>query len=177
MSPQEITDILRTKFGSAVTAPDVEGKHPNVTVTPEALHNVALFLRDDPRLAMNMLRCVSGLDGHPEPWLEVVYELISMRPAAPGALWENAGTFALRVRIPRDKPTLRSVVDVWPAADWHERETYDLFGIAFAQHPDLRRILCPDDWAGWPLRKDYEFPSEYHGIPGSTEFGQVSPRH
>ena len=62
-----------------------------------------------------------------------------------------------------------SVVRFWPAADWHEREAYDMFGIVFDGHPDLRRILCADDWEGFPLRKDYVFPREYHGIPASVE--------
>jgi NADH-quinone oxidoreductase subunit C len=85
--------------------------------------------------------------------------------------------FAVRVRVPRDGGHIASVADVWPAADWHEREVFDMFGVIFDGHPDFRRILCPDDWVGYPLRKDYEFPLEYHGIPGTTEFGQKSPRH
>ena len=61
-----------------------------------------------------------------------------------------------------------SVTDIWPAAEWHERETFDLLGVSFDEHPDLRRILCPDDWVGHPLRKDYVFPTEYEGIPAAT---------
>jgi NADH-quinone oxidoreductase subunit C len=94
--------------------------------------------------------------------------------------------FAVHVRVPRDKPLIPSVADVWRAADWHEREAYDLMGIVFENHPDSvtdhdgthpRRILCPDDWEGHPLRKDYKFPMEYHGIPAVTEFGQTRPVH
>ncbi len=171
MSPQEIADILKTRFPAAIAGADLESKHPSITVAAEAWHDVALFLRDDPRLEMNMLRCISGLDGHPEPWLEAVFELISMRAGADnenGAsapIWQNGGTIAIRVRIPREGGSIRSVADVWPAADWHEREAYDLVGINFTEHPDFRRILCPDDWVGHPLRKDYVFPKEYHGIP------------
>ncbi len=67
----------------------------------------------------------------------------------------GAGIF-LKTEIPRDKPTIETLTDLWPAADWQEREVYDLFGIEFAGHPDLRRILLPDDWVGFPLRKDYQ---------------------
>jgi len=84
---------------------------------------------------------------------------------------------AVRLRVPRDGGHLPSVADIWPAADWHEREVFDLFGVIFDGHPDPRRILCPDDWVGHPLRKDYEHPLEYHSIPATTEFGQKSPRH
>jgi NADH-quinone oxidoreductase subunit C len=75
----------------------------------------------------------------------------------------------VKVYCPRENPRVPSVVDVWKAADWHEREAFDMFGIIFDGHPDLRRILCADDWVGYPLRKDYVFPREYHGIPGSVE--------
>ena len=100
---------------------------------------------------------------------------------APGesndGLWTLDNVFAIRVEVPRSSATIPSVAALWPAADWHEREAYDMFGIEFTDHPDLRRILCPDDWVGYPLRKDYEFPLEYHGIPATTEFELTNPRH
>ena len=92
----------------------------------------------------------------------------------------------IKVKVPRDNPHVASVADVWPTADWHEREAYDLMGIVFDGHPDSvedsdgrhpRRILCPDDWVGHPLRKDYVFPMEYHGIPAVTEYEQTRPIH
>ena len=70
----------------------------------------------------------------------------------------------VRAWVPREKSEIETVSSIWPAADWHERETYDLMGVVFLNHPDPRRILCPEDWVGFPLRKDYEFPKEYHGI-------------
>ena len=79
----------------------------------------------------------------------------------------------LKTQLPRwqgdvagQLPDLPSVVGVWRTADWHEREVYDLSGVNFTGHPDLRRILCPEDWEGYPLRKDYQMPLEYHGIRG-----------
>ena len=68
--------------------------------------------------------------------------------------------------MPGRLPEVASLAGVWRTADWHEREVYDLSGVSFTGHPDLRRILCPEDWVGHPLRKDYEMPLEYHGIRG-----------
>jgi NADH-quinone oxidoreductase subunit C len=168
LAPQEIVDILKTAFPQAVVDAPLEPLHPAVTVTPEAWHDVALLLRDDPRLGLNMLRCISGVDLHPEPQIELVYELIAMQPGEAGELWRDGGQIAVRVRVPRDGGHVRSVADVWPAAEWHEREAFDLLGVKFDEHPDLRRILCPDDWVGYPLRKDYEYPKEYEGIPAAA---------
>ena len=95
----------------------------------------------------------------------------------PTSLITTTVEFAIRVVVDRNDPVIPSVADIWPTADWHEREAYDLMGIRFSNHPDLRRILCPDDWEGHPLRKDYEFPLEYHGIPGTTESELPNPRH
>jgi NADH-quinone oxidoreductase subunit C len=71
----------------------------------------------------------------------------------------------LSVRMPRENPQVQSVALVWTTAEWGERETYDFYGIDFVDHPDLRRILLPEDWEGWPLRKDYQMPSRYHDVP------------
>ncbi len=99
-----------------------------------------------------------------EPHLEVVYHLCSI---------VRKHRFVVKVLLPRWKddrpgelPEVPSVAAIWPAADWHEREVFDLSGVMFTGHPDLRRILLADDWVGHPLRKDYEFPLEYHGIRG-----------
>ncbi|MHB9044503.1 MAG: NADH-quinone oxidoreductase subunit C [Pirellulales bacterium] len=100
----------------------------------------------------------------PGPRVEVVYHLTSLT---------HQHRLVLKVALPRWKggepgqePELPSVSCVWRTADWHERELFDLVGVIFTGHPDLRRILCPEDWAGHPLRKDYEMPAEYHGIRG-----------
>jgi len=86
---------------------------------------------------------------------EVVYHLASL---------SHGHRIVLKAIVPRDDPHIASVAAIYPTANWHERETYDLMGIVFDGHPDLRRILLPDDWEGHPLRKDYVFPESYHGI-------------
>lgn len=177
MTPELIADTLKTQFPDAVVGAAMDSLHPSITIAAERWRDVATFLRDDPRLRLNMLRCLSGVDRLAEDVIELVYELVSMQPGGRGGLWNAESIIAIRLRVPREGGHAPTVADIWPAADWHEREVYDLFGVVFDDHPDLRRILCPDDWVGYPLRKDYEFPLEYHGIPGTTEFGQKSPRH
>ena len=96
--------------------------------------------------------------------MELVYHLSSIATKL---------TLVIKVKIPRWKdeatqqlPEIPSVASVWTTAIWHEREVYDLSGVNFIGHPELKRILCPDDWEGHPLRKDYEMPLEYHGMRG-----------
>lgn len=178
MAPEEVLDILRHEFASEVTQVVAGGIHPHAVVRPAAWHDVALFLRDDPRLHFDWLRCISGVDHIEERLFTIVYDLhATRRSERPEGLWTVHAEIAIKVRVARDRPHVPSVADVWPAADWHEREVYDLLGVIFDGHPDLRRILCCEDWVGHPLRKDYEFPLEYHGIPAVTEYGQSRPRH
>lgn len=177
MAPEEIADLLKDTFGDAVRASVMDSNHPAILVTADRWSEIARFLRDDERLQLNMLRCISGVDRLADNEIEVIYDLVSMRPAAPDGVWVAANEIAIKVRVPRDGGHVPTVSDVWPAADWHEREVFDLLGVTFDNHPDHRRILCPDDWVGHPLRKDYEYPLEYHGIPGTTEYGQKSPVH
>lgn len=187
MTPEEIADILKDKFGDKLTGQKFETAHPHVVVAQDAWHEVAVFLRNDERLKFDMLRCISAVDLLEDEQFEAVYDLHSTNGALNAAQnWTERHEFCVRVRVPRDKPHIDSVADVWIAADWHEREAYDLMGIVFDGHPDSvegpqgphpRRILCPDDWIGHPLRKDYVFPMEYNGIPAVTEHGQTRPIH
>jgi NADH-quinone oxidoreductase subunit C len=118
-----------------------------IYIRPEALARVCEFLRDEPGLTFNYLSDVTALDLYPnEPRFEVVYHLLSL---------QTAERLRLKVRTGGENPCVDSLVPVYPSANAFEREVYDLFGIQFAGHPYLRRILLPEEWEGHPLRKDY----------------------
>ncbi len=170
---QNLLAKLQSQFGAGVTGGNFEALDPWVEVTPEALVEVCTYLKNEKSLDFKMCNCITVVDYcEPDPkkakkvdWqphLEVVYHLSSIT---------HKHTLVVKVHLPRWKddvegqlPEVPSVAGVWRTADWHERETYDLSGVHFVGHPDLRRILCPEDWVGHPLRKDYEMPLEYHGI-------------
>lgn len=160
MKPLEINQFLCDRFGGAIAASFPDDKHPRVHIAAADLLPVADFLYRQPSLKMNWLANLSGVDYVAEGKLAVVYDLWSL---------EHRHAFAVKAFVPRVDPHLPSICHLWRAADWHEREAFDLLGIVFDGHPDLRRIVCADDWVGHPLRKDYVFPREYHGIPGSVE--------
>jgi NADH-quinone oxidoreductase subunit C len=187
MTPEEIAKLLKERFWDRITGADFCTAHPHVEVAPQAWPDVARFLRSDERLRFNLLRSISAVHMPEDSQLWAIYDLLacSGEPNS-GELWTKRHAFCVKVKVPCDDPHIPSVADVWPTADWHEREAYDLMGIVFDGHPDSvdgpdgphpRRILCPDDWAGHPLRKDYVFPMEYHGIPAVTEYEQTRPVH
>jgi NADH-quinone oxidoreductase subunit C len=175
MSGDQFLASLQQRFGNAITGSNLSAIDPWIEVAPEGLVAVCTYLRDDPNLKFEMLNCITAVDYFEpdakkaakvdwEPHLELVYHLSSIR---------KKHTIVVKVRLPRWKndqpgelPEVPSVTGVWSTADWHEREVYDLSGVRFLGHPNLRRILCPEDWVGHPLRKDYEMPLEYHGIRG-----------
>ena len=118
-----------------------------LVVPRERLRNVCGFLRDEPGLEFDFLSDVSVTDRFPqEPRFEMNYQLLSI---------STRQSLRLRVRLQGSDPLVDTVTTIWPGAGWHEREAYDLFGVRFAGHPDLRRILMPENWEGHPLRKDY----------------------
>ena len=160
MTTSQIADLLQQKFAAKIVAAFPADKHPRVHIDAADVRAVCEFLYREPSLKLDWLQNLSGVDYVADDKMCVVYDLWS---------FDHRHTFAVKAYCPRDNPHIPSVADLWPAADWHEREAYDLFGIDFPGHPDLRRILCADDWEGFPLRKDYQFPREYHGIPASVE--------
>jgi NADH-quinone oxidoreductase subunit C len=116
-------------------------------VTRDKILDVARLVRDDPALDYDFLSDICGVDwpGRAQRF-EVVYHLYSLR---------HNSRLRVKVRLTEDDPRLPSVTEVWPTANWHEREAFDMFGIEFVGHPDLRRILNPDDFEGFPYRKDF----------------------
>lgn len=177
MVPEEIAKLLQNEWPDAVVEVAIQGSHPGVKVKGESWPTLAEFLRDDPRLRLNFLRCISSLDLLAADKFACVYDLCQVPTDNPMELKTRTHTFAVRIEVDRNNPVIPSVAHVWPAAEWHEREAFDLMGITYSNHPDLRRILCADDWVGHPLRKDYEYPLEYHGIPATTEFELTNPTH
>ena len=173
MSGGTLIDRLQKQFGKMIVGSKLDALDPWIEVRPEGLVAVSQFLKKDPQFRFDMLNCITAVDyfhtdpkkaakSEWEPHLEMVYHLSSI---------SLKHTLVLKVKLPRwqndepgNLPELPSVSGVWRTADWHEREVYDLSGVFFTGHPDLRRILCPEDWVGYPLRKDYELPLEYHGI-------------
>ncbi|HYF48058.1 MAG TPA: NADH-quinone oxidoreductase subunit C [Planctomycetota bacterium] len=147
----------KTRF-PALEAPPLEAGE-RICVLPSAeAHAVLKFLKEDPELHFDSLMTLAGADTGKEFW--VVYPLHSMT---------HRHRFLCKVVLPRDNPECDSVVDLWAGANFFEREAFDLYGIKFRNHPDLRRIINPPDWEGWPGRKDYQFPREYHGIETERE--------
>lgn len=154
MEVQAIFDRMKEKFGDAVVELQGEGFSPAfAVVAPAAVKEVSRFLKEDPDLSFDSLMCLSGVDYKDK--FAVAYHLHSLK---------HRHAFGLKVMLPRESPSLPSVDDVWPAANFQEREVFDLFGIGFEGSKDLRRILLPEDWEGHPLRKDYKYPDFYHGI-------------
>ena len=155
MTFQEIAARLQSTFGDAVLEARSEGVvEPSVKVAPAKLREVALLLRSDPDMRFDYLMCLSGMDQGKET-LGVVYHLSSMT---------HLHKLTLKTDVPVSDPKVATVSDIWPTANWHEREAWDLLGIVFTGHPDLRRILLPEDYPGHPLRKDFKVPEFYNGM-------------
>ncbi|MDB5131445.1 MAG: nuoC [Mucilaginibacter sp.] len=162
MSFDEITQLLTDKFGADVIAgTETGGLQPALLIHPDHITAVCLELRNNPNTYFDFLSCLTGVDyGTEENRFGVVYHLASIP-------YQTQLTLKISKENNRnlnDLPAFPSITSVYRTADWHEREAYDLIGIFFEGHPDLRRILLPDDWEGFPLRKDYKTAEFYKGI-------------
>jgi NADH-quinone oxidoreductase subunit C len=164
---ERIEERLRARFpGMALRRQIGPAVRELILFIPAAsIVEVCAFLRDDPELDFAMLSFVAGVDYLPrEPRFEVIYSLLSLS--------RNA-RLHLKVQLPGENPRVPTVTGVWPTANWHEREAFDFYGIEFTGHPDLTRILLPEDWVGWPLRKDsplgYEEVAFTHNTPRRTK--------
>ncbi|MCU0317736.1 MAG: NADH-quinone oxidoreductase subunit C [Amoebophilaceae bacterium] len=154
--------VLTQKLGSSIIIEqDPNATPPTICVPTQRIAEVGQVLHENEKTYFDYLSCITALDNGPEAsTLEVIYNLYSI----PYHL-----QIMIKVLVNREKsgaplPTVPSVSHIWRSANWHEREAYDLVGIDFTQHPDLRRILLPTDWEGYPLRKDYVVQQQYHGI-------------
>ena len=164
MEIQKIFEELKRQF-PGVSFECVVAKHPAtpgqkepagdsfIIVPAEKIVPLCTMLREADLFSFDCLSNLTAVDWKDR--FEVVYHLFSYR---------HRGLLGLKVRLPHDEPHLPTVETVWKVANWLEREVYDLFGIRFDGHSDLRRIMLPDDWIGHPLRKDYKEEEDYHGI-------------
>jgi NADH-quinone oxidoreductase subunit C len=137
-----------------VDAPAVQAGDCFVIIPPEKTFEILKYLKEEPELLCDSLMSLNAVDTGGELW--VVYPLHSLK---------HSHRLLVKVVLPREKPEVESVIKLWGMANFFEREAYDLYGIVFRNHPDLRRLLNPPDWEGWPGRKDYEYPKEYGGVP------------
>ncbi|HEY8418735.1 MAG TPA: NADH-quinone oxidoreductase subunit C [Limnochordales bacterium] len=146
---QPLAEAIRERFPELA----VEAKLDNwleVKIAPEQSREFFRYVKEHPKLAFDYLSDVTAVDYIAQGQFQVVYHLVSM-----GVDARRRGKLRVKIDVPRDNPRVPSVVDIWPTANFHEREVYDLMGIVFEGHPDLRRILLREDWVGHPLRKDY----------------------
>ena len=153
------SDNPNQKFGKMIEdtfqgSLDAELNDTHIQLKPDNWFEIAKWLKSEPSLHFDSLQCHTGMDVG-ENMLEARYNLHSMT---------HDHKIEIRIAVSRDKAKIPSIEQIWRIGDWFERETYDMFGIFFDGHRDHRRMLLPEDWEGYPLRKDYEVQETYHGI-------------
>jgi NADH-quinone oxidoreductase subunit C len=155
MQPAEIFSRLEKQFSGKVSGFEADVPEPYLFVGAEEIVEVCRFLRDAADLKFEVLSDQTAVDWPKEEKIQLVYHLYS---------YSGKHQIILKVDLPRDNPKIATVENIWKVANWFEREIFDLFGVNFEGHSDLRRILLPEDWEGYPLRKDYIEQEEYDGI-------------
>ncbi len=160
MEPLEIAEKIKNKFLQEILDISQFRDQVSVTIKRDKIIDICRYLYEDPDIRMDFLSDLCGVD-YPErkPRFEIVYNLCSLK---------HGHRIRIKALIPEDNPSIDSVVSIWSSANWHEREACDMFGIVFNGHPDLRRILMPEEWSGFPLRKNYPLQGiegwEYKGF-------------
>jgi NADH-quinone oxidoreductase subunit C len=164
LSPKDIAEKIKERFPEQVVEIAEFRDQVSVIVKKDQVSAILKYLHDEPFLSFDHLQDLTAVDykGKKDVRFEVVYNLYSTR---------YHHQIRIRAQVPENDEKINSVVPIWAGANWHERECYDMFGIVFAGHPDLRRILMPEDWEGYPLRKDYPLkgPELEKDWPGFTE--------
>jgi NADH-quinone oxidoreductase subunit C len=160
MTTSEIHERLTARFGADGGAPPEVKGDAWLPVKRERLVEVCRFLRDTEGLDFDFCEDLTALDWPKRNVIEIVIHLLS---------YKHKHGLKLKVETDRANPVVDSLEDVWKTANWFEREVYDLFGVTFTGHPDLRRLMLPDDWVGFPLRKDYQEQGGWHGITNERE--------
>ncbi len=155
MEAKDVFAQLEKQFSGKVSDFKGDVKEPYLTVAAPAIVEVCRYLRDGAALNFEVLSDQTAIDWPKEEKIQLVYHLFS---------YSQNHQIVLKVDLPRDNPKISTVEGVWKIANWFEREIYDLFGVIFEGHSDLRRIMLPEDWVGYPLRKDYVEQEEYDGI-------------
>ncbi len=155
MEAQQVFARLEQQFPGKVHDFKGDVPEPYLMVRADGIVEVCRFLRDYADLKFEVLSDLTAVDWPKEEKLQVVYHLFS---------YSHRHQIVLKVDLPRNHSKIATVESVWKVANWFEREVYDLFGVTFEGHSDLRRIMLPEDWVGFPLRKDYVEQEEYDGI-------------
>jgi NADH-quinone oxidoreductase subunit C len=167
MEPLEIAEKIKDKFLREILDINQFRDQVSVTIKRDKIIDICRYLYEDPDIRMDFLSDLCGVD-YPErkSRFEIVYNLCSLK---------HGHRIRIKALIPEDNPSIDSVVSIWSGANWHEREACDMFGIVFNGHPDLRRILMPEEWNGFPLRKNYPL----QGIEGweYREFEELKEMH
>jgi NADH-quinone oxidoreductase subunit C len=157
----QLVELVKNTLGVGDLVTDVKATPHALVLSPQQLVPVCQALYQHPNTYFDMLTCITGIDnGAQANTMEVVYNLYSVP-------FNHA--IMLRVSLPRTAPVISTVSTIWRGADWLEREVFDMYGIQFEGHPDLRRILLPADWEGYPLRKDYQQQERYRNMTVAYE--------
>ena len=164
LNPKDIAEKIKEQFPDQVIEVAEFRDQVSVIVKRDQTVPILKYLHDDPLLSLDHLQDLTAVDylNKKDIRFEVVYNLYSIK---------YRHKIRIRAQVPDNDPKINSVVPIWAGANWHERECFDMFGIVFTRHPDLRRILMPEDWEGHPLRKDYPLkgPAPENEWPGFVE--------